>query len=72
MSSKFQAYKNTTEKKPLDFTSNYTECYNEQFSLEELSDSQNSHDTAVGPYQIHYQISKHRPKTSMECLQQLF
>ena len=49
MSSKFQAYKNTTEKKPLDFTSNNTDCYNEQFSLDELSDSSNSHDTAVGP-----------------------
>ena len=65
MSSKFQAYKNTTEKKPLDFTPNYTECYNEPFSLEELSEShKNSHDTAVGPDQIHYQILKHLSKSS--------
>ena len=53
MSSKFQAYKNTTEKKPLDFTSNNTEWYNETFNFDELSESpENVHDTAVGPDQI--------------------
>ena len=39
MSQKFQAYKNTTEMEHPDFTSNYTECYNEPFSLDELSES---------------------------------
>ena len=69
MSSKFQAYKNTTEKKTIDFTSNNTECYNESFSLGVLSESlKNSHDTAVGPDQIHSKILKHLPKSSKECL----
>ena len=54
MRSKFQVYKNTTEKKPLDFTSNNTECYNERFNFDELSESpENVHDTAVGSDQIH-------------------
>ena len=47
---RYWGHKNTTEKKPLDFTSNNTECYNEQFSLDELSEfPRNAHDTAVGP-----------------------
>ena len=46
---------------------------NEPFSLDELSEFlQNYHDTAVGPDQIHYQILKHHPKSSKECLLQVF
>ena len=74
MSSKLQAYKNKTAKKPLDFITNNTECYKEPFSLDELSESlkKKSHDTAVGPDQLHYQILNHLPKSSKECLLQLF
>ena len=73
MSSKFQAYKNTTEKKLLDFTSNNTECYNETFPFDELSESpENVHDTAVGKDQIHYQILKQPPKSSTKCFLQFF
>ena len=39
MSPKFQAYKNTTDMEHLDFTSNYTECYNAPFSLADFSES---------------------------------
>ena len=39
MTSKFPAYKNTTEMKPLDFTSNNTEFYNEPVSFDDLSES---------------------------------
>ena len=74
MSHKFFAYKNTQEKnKLLDFTSENKENYNEPFTLDELVQPlTNSHDTAVGPDQIHYQILKHLPRKSKECLLQIF
>ena len=68
MNPKFTANKNTQEKKSLDFTSENKECYNEPFTFDELLQSlNNSHDTAVGLDQIHYQILKHLPNKSKEC-----
>ena len=59
MSPKFTSYKNTQEKKFLDFTSENKECYYEPFTFDVLLQSlNNSHDTAVHPDQIHYQILK--------------
>ena len=73
LSHKFIAYKNTQEKTFLDFTSENNEYYNEPFTLDELLQSlNNSHDTAVVPNQIHYQILKHLPHKSKECLLQIF
>jgi hypothetical protein len=57
MSSNFILNKNTEEQKPLDFTPENNECYNEPFTYDELLKSlEKSHDTAVGPDQIHYQL----------------
>ena len=67
MRSLFKAYKNTTKRKTLDFTSNNTECYNKPFSLDKLSESlKYSLDTAVCPDQIYYQILKHLPNRARE------
>ena len=67
-----RGHKNTTEKKPLDFTSNNTECYNEPFSLDKLSESlKNYHDTVVDPDHINYQFLKYLPKSCNEFLLQL-
>ena len=44
-----RGHKNTTEKKPLDFTSNNRECYNEPFSLDKLSESLPSTRTTLNP-----------------------
>jgi hypothetical protein len=63
MSSNFILNKNTEEQKPLDFNPVNNECYNEPFTYDKLLKSlERSHDTAVGPDQIHYQILKHLPK----------
>ena len=57
----------------MDFTPENNECYNEPFSYDELLKSlDKSHDTAVGPDQIHYQIIKHLPKPTKECLLHIF
>ena len=53
-SPKFQAIKKQTEKKPVKFTSDNTEDYNQPFSLLELKEAlQKSNDTAVGPDDMH-------------------
>ena len=57
----------------MNFKSNNEEHYNKPFSRSELSDSLNkSHDTAVGPDDIHYQLLKHLPDCSMEALLSIF
>ena len=46
-------------------SSNY-ENYNNPFSLDELTDAiSKSHDTAVGPDDIHYQMLKHLPNDAL-------
>jgi potassium voltage-gated channel Eag-related subfamily H protein 8 len=73
MSQKFTLHKNLEEQKPLDFTSENNECYNEPFTYDEMLQSlEKSHDTAVGPDQIHYQLIKHLPRPARECLLQIF
>lgn len=60
---KFQAIWEKEEQKH--FYSNNTEPYNQPFTMEELLCSiRKSHDTAVGPDQIHYQFLKHLPTHS--------
>lgn len=69
----FQKFKCQQEKTKLNFTSNNEEKYNMHFSLEELRESLNqSHDTACGPDQIHYQFLKHLPDTSLLILLSIF
>ena len=69
----FQNIKKKAEKTKLNFKSNNLEDYNQPFSLSELTDSiMKSHDTAVGPDEIHYQFLKHLPSISLEFLLQVF
>ena len=59
----FQIYRHHAESLKLKFDSDNMEVYNTQFSIDELKDSIcKSHDTAVGPDDIHYQMLKHLPE----------
>ena len=59
---KFKTFRNQAEKQHLKFSSNNSETYNNPFSVAELTDAIfKSHDTAVGPDDIHYQMLKHLP-----------
>ena len=67
----FQNIKKKAEKTKLNFKSNNLEDYNQPFSLSELTDSiMKSHDTAVGPDEIHYEFLKHLQSISLEFLLQ--
>ena len=69
----FQNIKKKAEKTKLNFKSNTLKDYNQPFSLSELTDSiMKSHDTAVGPDEIHYEFLKHLPSSSLEFLLQVF
>ena len=68
-SPKFQRIKNRQERHPLIFQSDNTESYNQPFSIDCLMTALGkAHDTAPGPDQIHYQILKHLPEASLQCL----
>jgi hypothetical protein len=57
------------EKRPLNFSSDNLEYYNELFSLSELQDALcQCHCTAVRPDEIHYQMLKHLPDTALSSL----
>ena len=65
----FLSIKNKAEKHIINFKSGNTEVYNELFCVEELCDAlHRSHDTAVGPDHIHYQLLKHLPESSLLIL----
>ena len=73
VSAQFINVKNREERKRVNFTSDNTEIYNNIFSIDELKHSlSKSHDTAVGPDEIHYQILKHLPENSLKCLLAIF
>jgi len=68
-STKFQAFRNHAENQHLKFKSNNLETYNNLFSLDELWDAiSKSHDSAVGPDDIHYQMLKHLPLDAVNTL----
>ena len=68
-STKFKSFQHQAEKQPLNFKSKNQETYNNPFFMEELvSAIYKSHDTAVGPDDIHYQMLKHLPATAKETL----
>jgi potassium voltage-gated channel Eag-related subfamily H protein 8 len=53
----------------LDFTPENNECYSEPFTYDEMLQSlEKSHNTAVGPERIHYQLIKHLHGPAKECL----
>ena len=70
-SNKFQALRNQSENQHLKFISINLETYNNPFSLDELWDAiSKSHNSAVGPDDIHYQILKHIPPNAVNTLLQ--
>ena len=69
----FQTIKRNAEKCKLKFNSNNSEEYNLPFSLVELKNSiQKSHNTAVGPDEIHYEFIKNLPEESLNLLLKIF
>ena len=69
----FQKYKKEQEKIKLNFKSSNNEEYNTPFNLDELKDAiSKSHDTATGPDEVHYQMLKHLPPSSLQALLEIF
>ena len=69
----FQNIKKNAEKTKHNFKSNNLEDYNQPFSLSELTDCiKKSHNTAVGPDEIHYEFLKQLPSCSLDFLLQAF
>ena len=61
--------KDKKEKQKLNFKSDKTESYNQHFSLSELKEAiQKSHNTAVGPDEIHYEFLRQLSSKSLEYL----
>ena len=57
----------------MNFKSLNNEIYNEDFNLDELVEAiQLSHDSTMGTDEIHYQMLKHLPDTSLETLLNIF
>ena len=72
-SEKFQKVKAEQEKIKLNFKSTNTEEYNNLFNFDELLDAiKQSHDSATGPDEIHYQMLKHLPESSLQALLGIF
>jgi len=68
-STPFKSYKQNAEKYSISFISYNTETYNNPFSMDELVNAiSKSHDTAVGPDSIHYQMLKNLPDSAMDTL----
>ena len=71
--SKFRNIKNQQEKQKLKFTSDNTENYNSEFLLSELTDAlSKAHDTSPRPDDIHYQLLKHLPVSTLLILLEIF
>ena len=67
--SKFQFFRRQAEMQQVKFKSNNYENCNNPFSLNELTDAiSKSHDTAVGPDDVHYQMFKHLPDDALLTL----
>ena len=57
----------------LNFKSSNTEEYNNPFNLLELKEAINkSHDTAIGPDEVHYQMLKRLPPSSLQALLDIY
>ena len=65
--------KTEQKKVKLNFKSQNNEIYNKDFNLNELVEAiQLSHDSAIGPDGVHYQMLKHLPDNSLETLLNIF
>ena len=69
---KFAKFKQKAEKLKLNFKSNNTESYKLPFTIELKDAIQTSHNTAIGPNEIHYEFLKHLPKKSLDYLLTIF
>jgi len=71
-SNKFMAFINQVENQHHKFKTNNLETYNNPLSLGELLDAiSKSHDSAVGPDDIHYQMLKHLPSNAVNICSKL-
>lgn len=73
----FQQIREVQEKQHLSFHSHNQESYNLPFTIEELTTAiKNSHDTAAGPDNIHYQFLKHlthnAQMTLLNCINEIW
>ena len=69
----FHKYKATKEKQKFNFQSDNTENFNKSFTLSELQEViQKSHNTTVGPDDVHYKFLKHLPPKSLNYLLSAF
>ena len=65
----FVSVRKRVEKQTIKFSSDNAEVYNGPFSMEELQDAlRRAHDTSAGPDEIHYQLLKHLPSSSLLLL----
>ena len=65
-SNKFQSFRRQAENQQLKFKSSNYENYNNPFFLDEVTDAiSKSHDTAVGPDDVQYQMLKHLPNDAL-------
>jgi len=66
---KFNTFRTRAESKPLVCAAGHDEAYNALFTLSELQAAlKKSHNTAVGPDNIHYQMLTHLPDTAQGVL----
>ena len=69
----FINHKLLSEKEKLNFQSDNTESYNAPFTLKELKAAlDKAHNTCPGPDDIHYQILKHLPITTLQILLNIY
>ena len=65
----FYRIKQTEESKPLDFSTNTSEPYNQSFTMIELKTALSStKNTSPGPDQVHYQMIRHLPENALDFL----
>ena len=69
----FRKIRERSERKPLDFSSDCNEDYNLPFTILELKEAlKRSGETAAGIDNIHYQMLKHLPESSLDILLKVF
>ena len=65
----FASVRKKAEKQTIKFPSDNAKVYNRPFTMEELQDAlRRAHDTSAGPDEIHYQLLKHLPSSSLLLL----
>ena len=69
----FASVRKKAERQTIQFSSDNAEVYNRPFSMEELQDAlRRAHDSSAGPDEIHYQLLKHLPSSSLLLLLNIF